>query len=112
MYAHCHITQRFSFLLARPLPCLSNVLLHAPHVGSKKKVPKFAVDDLEGTLHFIPDHELDKHGKPTATVRQYVVGFTLVPPWIMHGGLARFVAVDSLDAAGQRGRSSGPRPRP
>ena len=70
---------------------MSNVLLHAPHVGSKKKVPKFEVDDLEGTLHFIPDHEPDKDGKPTATVRQYVVGFTLVPPWIMRGGLARFV---------------------
>ena len=91
---------------------MSNVLLHAPHVGSKKKVPKFEVDDLKGTLHFIPDHEPDKDGKPTATVRQYVVGFTLVPPWIMGGGLARFVGVDSLDAAGQRGRSSGPRPRP
>lgn len=70
-------------------------------------MPKFTVEDLEGTLHHIKDFEVDSKGQPTEIACNYLVGWTLIPPWIMGGGLANFCPVNSLDGAGQRGRGSG-----
>ena len=70
-------------------------------------MPKFTVEDLEGTLHHIKDFELDSKGQPTEIACNYLVGWTLIPPWIMGGGLANVCPVNSLDGAGQRGRGSG-----
>ena len=58
-------------------------------------------------LSKITDWEQDKDGKDTAQKQTYIVGWTLVPNNMMHGGLDNFFKVDALDGAGMRGRAEG-----
>ena len=68
---------------------------------------QFKKADVSHMLNKINDWEKDKDGNDTATKQTYIVGWTLVPNNMMHGGLANFFNVDALDGAGMRMRAQG-----
>ena len=63
-----------------------------------KKVP-FSLSKLSSLL--------DKYSSAEAERLDYVVGWTLVPPNMMHGRLHSFVPVDAFDGANMRGNAAG-----
>ena len=50
---------------------------------------------------------LEQYSSEEAKAQDYVMGFTLVPPNIMNGGLAHFPPVDAIDAASMREFAAG-----
>ena len=72
-----------------------------------KKPEPFDETDLEEALRVIKEFVEDENGEPTAEQIQYLVGWTVVPPNIMGGGLANFARHDALDGAGCRGEAAG-----
>ena len=75
-------------------------------LGMKKPEP-FDENELDQALQVIKEFVEDENGKPTTEKIEYLVGWTVVPPNMMGGGLDNFARHDALDGAGCRGEAAG-----
>ena len=79
---------------------------HVCLIDIKNPLP-FDDAELQEALAVIEKYVLDDNGEPTKELRNYLVGWTLVPPNMMAGGLSNFAPHDALDGAGARMEASG-----
>ena len=95
-----------SHLDACPPTLTHGTLGHVCLIDIKNPLP-FDDAELQEALAVIEKYVLDDNGEPTKELRNYLVGWTLVPPNMMGGGLSNFAPHDALDGAGARMEASG-----
>lgn len=71
--------------------------------SGSKKAAKFDAKTMATVLQNLPLFAKEGEGEEIS----YLVGWTVVPPNMMRGGIRKFLPVDALDGAACRGRGSG-----